>query len=234
MAIGPGTWDWGRALRPLILPAIASAGVLVLVGDPTYRFPLLALVLPLQVRAAAMGLGVGVPGSRVRRLFEAVGFAGFVAGWLLAFAAMAFGIAVAAFSLPVTTALLKQTLFVGAAGLVVGAWFWWPWYVGDVLDAWPRHGVRIATASGNRWDRLFLSWRMQRLAASGRLRWRGFAATGLVIAVVVLASAAGAYGGWLARLVEAACVLALPVLHLHAVAAAHALCTLWAQRDAID
>ncbi len=234
MAVGPGTWDWGRALRPLILPAIASAGVLVLVDDPTYRFPLLALVLPFHVRGAALGLGLGAPGSRVRRLFEAVGFAGFVAGWLLAFSAVAFGIAVAAFSLPVTTTLLKQTLFIGAAALVVGAWFWWPWYVGDALDAWPRHGVRIATASGNRWDRLFLSWRMQRMAASGRLRWRGFAATGLVIAVVVLASAAGAYGGWLARLVEAACVLALPVLHLHAVASAHALCTLWGQRDAID
>ena len=234
MAVGPGTWDRGRALRPLILPAIASAGVLVLVGDPTYRFPLLALVLPLHVRGAALGLGLGAPGSRVRRLFEAVGFAGFVTGWLLAFSAVAFGIAVAAFSLPVTTALLKQTLFVGAAGLVLGAWFWWPWYVGDALSAWPRHGVRIATASGNRWDRLFLSWRMQRMAASGRLRWRGFAATGLVVAVVVLASAAGAYGGWLARLVEAASVLALPVLHLHAVASAHALCTLWGQRDAID
>ena len=234
MAVGPGTWDWGRALRPLLLPAIASAGVLVLAGDPTYRFPLLALVLPLQVRAAAAGLGVGAPGSKVRWLFEALGFAGFVAGWLLAFAAVAFGIAVAAFSLPVTTALVKQALFVGAAALVVGAWFWWPWYVGDALSAWPRHGVRIATASGNRWDRLFLSWRMQRMAASGRLRWRGFATTGLVIAVVVLASTMGAYEGWLARLAEAACVLTLPVLHLHAVASAHALCTLWAQRDAID
>lgn len=216
-----------------MLPALVSAGVLVLVEDPTYRFPLLALVLPLQVRAAAAGLGLGAPGSRLRWVFEAVGFAGFVAGWLLAFSAVAFGVAVAAFSLPVTTTLLKQTLLVGAGALIVGAWFWWPWYIGDVLAAWPRHGVRIATASGNRWDRLFLSWRMQRMAASGGLRWRGFAATGMVIGVVVLASTAGAYGGWLARVMEAACVLALPVLHLHVVASAHALCILWAERDTI-
>ena len=106
---------------------------------------------------------------------------------------MAFGVATALFSVPVTTALLRQVLFAGAAGLVLGAWFWWPWYVGDALAAWPRHGVRVATASGNRWDRLFLSWRMQRMATSGRLRWRGFVATGLVIGIVVLASAMGAY-----------------------------------------
>lgn len=229
--VGKDTSAWRRALRPLVLPALASAGVLVLVEDPTYRFPLLALVLPLQVRGAAAGLGLGAPGSGLRRVFEAVGFAGFVAGWLLAFSAVAFGVAVAAFSPPVTTTLLKQTLLVGAGALIVGAWFWWPWYVGDVLAAWPRQGVRIATASGNRWDRLFLSWRMQRMAASGGLRRRGFAATGMVIGVVVLASTAGAYGGLPVRVMEAACVLALPVLHLHAVASAHALCILWAERD---
>ena len=233
MEFGPGTWEWHRALRPLVVPAVASAGVLALVGDPTYRFPLLALVLPLQVRGAAAGLGVGAQGSRLRCVFEAIGFAGFVAGWLLAFSAVAFGVAVAVFSLPATTALLKQTLFVGAAGLILGAWFWWPWYVGDALAAWPRHGVRIATASGNRWDRLFLSWRMQRMAASGRLRWRGFGATGLVIAVVVLASAMGAYEGWPARVVEGICVLILPALHLAAVAAAHALCVVWSERSAV-
>ena len=233
VAFGPGTVDWRRALRPLVLPTVVSAGVLVLVSDPTYRFPLLALVLPLHIRGAASGLGLGASGSMVRGLFEAVGFAGFVAGWLLAFSAVAFGVAVAVFSLPVTTVLLKQTLFVGAGALIVGAWFWWPWYVGDVLAAWPRHGVRIATASGNRWDRLFLSWRMQRLAASGRLRWRGFGATGLVIGVVVVASAMGAYEGWPARGVEGVCVLVLPALHLAAVAAAHALCVVWSERAAL-
>ena len=224
---------WRRALVPLLLPTAAAALVLWLVADPTYRFPLLALLLPLHVRGAAAGLGVAAGGSKARWFFEAVGFAGFVAGWLVAFAAVAFGVAVALLSVPVTTALLRQTLFVGAAGLVLGAWFWWPWYVGDALAAWPRHGVRIATASGNRWDRLFLSWRMQRMAASRRLRWRGFGATGLVIGVVVLASAIGAYEGWPARGIEGVCVLALPALHLAAVASAHALCVVWSERSAV-
>lgn len=227
MAFGLDTTAWRWTPVPLLLPAIATAVVLILVGDPTYRFPLLALLLPLHVRGAAVALGVEARGSKTRWLFEAIGFAGFLAGWLLAFAAVAFGVAAALLSVPVTIALLKQTLLVGAAGLVLGAWFWWPWYVGDALAAWPRHGVRIATASGNRWDRLFLSWRMQRMAASGNLRWRGFAATGLVIGVVVLASATGAYEGWPARGLEGVCILILPVLHLVAVAAANALCALW-------
>ncbi len=228
--LGGDAGGWRRVLEPLLWPTAGAVAVLALIADPTYRFPLLALLLPLYVRAAAAGLGVAARGSKARWLFEAIGFAGFVAGWLLAFAAVAFGIAVAVFALPVTTALLKQTLFAGAAGLVLGAWFWWPWYVGDALAAWPRHGVRIATASGNRWDRLFLSWRMQRMAASGSLRRRGFIATGLVIGVVVLASSAGSYAGWLARVAEAACVLALPVLHLHLVASAQAICVLWWER----
>ncbi|MXW13607.1 MAG: hypothetical protein F4Z76_01605, partial [Rhodothermaceae bacterium] len=198
---GLETSAWRDAIVPLLPPTAAAALVLWLVADPTYRFPLLTLLLPLHVHGAAAGLGVAAHGSKARWFFEAVGFAGFAAGWLLAFAAVAFGVAVALFSVPVTTALLRQTLFVGAAGLLLGAWFWWPWYVGDALAAWPRHGVRIATASGIRWDRLFLSWRMQRMAASGRLRWRGFGATGLVIGVVVASSAMGAYEGWPARIV---------------------------------
>ncbi len=217
----------------MLLPAGATAVVLWLVADPTYRFPLLALLLPLHVRAAAVGLGVAARASKARLLFEAVGFAGFVAGWLLAFAAVAFGVAVALFSVPATTELLRQVLFVGAAGLVLGTWFWWPWYVGDALAAWPRRGVRIATASGNRWDRLFLSWRMQRMAASGRLRWRGFGATALVIGVVVLASAMGAYEGWPARAAEGICVLVLPALHVGLVGATQALCVLWSERGTI-
>ena len=233
VAFGLDTTAWRRAPVRLLLPTMATAVVLVLVGDPSYRLPLLALLLPLHVRGAAAALGVEARGSKTRRFFEAIGFAGFVAGWLLAFAAVAFGVAVAFFSVPVTTALLKQTLLVGAAGLVLGAWFWWPWYVGDALAAWPRHGVRIATVSGNRWDRLFLSWRLQRMAASGSLRWRGFAATSLVIGVVVLASATGAYEGWPARGVEGICILVLPALHLGAVAAAQALCVVWSERDRV-
>ena len=233
LVFGLDTTAWRRTLAPLLLPAAATAVVLWLVADPTYRFPLLALLLPLHVRGAAVGLGVAARASKTRLLFEAIGFAGFVAGWLLAFAALAFGAAVALFSVPVTTALLRQVLFVGAAGLVLGAWFWWPWYVGDALAAWPRHGVRIATASGNRWDRLLLSWRMRRMAASGRLRWRGFGGTALAIGVVVLASAMGAYDGWPARGVEGLCVLVLPALHLGLVRAAQALCVLWSERGTI-
>lgn len=218
--------------RPFLFPVAWCAVVAYFFEDPTYRFPLFAALLPGMQRAAARALGVQRRGdpSKTERFFVAVGFAGFVVGWLLLFAVLAFALIVGAFSLQGSAAVLQGALAAGAAGLVLAAWFWWPWYARDALDNWPRTDTHIWTASGNRWDRLFLAWRMQRLARSGRLRWRGFgAATGLVAAVTALA-AAGVLGRLVSVPVSLALIAALPFLHLVITREANALCEVWAQR----
>ena len=160
-------------------------------------------------------------------LLTTLGFAGFAVGWLLAFAILGFGLVVALFSVPPSGQLLKQTSFWAAGGLVLAAWFWWPWYAREVLARWPAHHVRIWTSSGNRWDRLYIAWRMQRMAESGHVRWRGFGATAGVIALVMVSTAAGPLDGWLFRAGEVGCVALLPWLHLVIVGAADALCGIW-------
>jgi len=220
-----------RELAPLVLPTVLAAIVVFAFRDPTYRFPLLALLLPLFLRGAAHALGVQIRISAVRWVFGTIGLAAFAVGWLLAISVLGFGLIVALFSVPPSSALLKQTSFWAAGGLVLAAWFWWPWYARGVLARWPMHGVRIWTSSGNRWDRLFIAWRMQRMAESGSLRWRGFGATTLVIALVMLATAAGTYNGLPARMGEVGCILLLPVLHLVIVGEADALCDLWNKWD---
>ena len=217
-------------LAPLILPTALAVIVVFAFRDPTYRLPLLALLLPWFLRGAAHVLGVGKRVSGVYWLFGTLGFAGFVVGWLLVIAALGFGLTVALFSIPPSSTLLKQTSFWAAGGLVLAAWFWWPWYARDVLARWPMHAVRIWTSSGNRWDKLFIGWRMQRMAESGSVRWRGFGATTLVIALVMVATAAGAYDGFPARLAEIVCVASLPFLHVVIVREADALCGLWSER----
>ena len=216
-------------LAPLVLPTALAVIVVFVFRDPTYRFPLLALLLPVFLRGAAIGLDVHKRVSRVRWLFSTFGFAAFVVGWLLVFAVLGFALIVAMFPVSPSAELLKQSSFCAAAGLVLAAWFWWPWYARDVLARWPMHGVRIWTSSGNRWDRLYIAWRMQRMAESGRVRWRGFGATALVIALVMVSTAAGTYEGLLARGVEVGCILLLPLLHLVIVGEADALCGLWSK-----
>ena len=213
-----------------LVPPTALAVLVVLVfRDPTYRFVLLALLLPVFLHGAAVALGVHKRTSRVRWVFGTLGFAGFLVGWLLAIAVFGFGLVVAVFSVPPSSDLLKQSSFWAAAGLVLAAWFWWPWYARDVLARWPKHGVRIWTSSGNRWDRLYIAWRMQRMAESGSVRWRGFGATAAVVALVMVSTAAGAYDGLLARGVEVGCILPLPLLHLVIVGEADVLCGLWSE-----
>ena len=219
-----------RALAPLVLPMALAAIILFVFRDPTYRFPLLALLLPLFLRGAAHVLGVHKRTSVVRWLFSTFGFAAFAVGWLLTFAILGFGLIVALFPVSPSAELLKQSSFCAAAGLVLAAWFWWPWYARDVLARWPMHGVRIWTSSGNRWDRRYIAWRMQRMAESGSVRWRGFGATASVIVLVMVSTAAGTYDGLLARGVEAGCILLLPLLHLVVVAEADVVCGLWSKR----
>ena len=217
-------------LAPLVFPTALAVIVIFVVRDPTYRFPLLALLLPWFLRGAAHVLDVQKRVSGVHWAFVTLGFAAFAVGWLLAFAVLGFGLVVALFSVAPSGELLKQSSFWAAAGLVLAAWFWWPWYARDVLARWPRHGVRIWTSSGNRWDRLYIAWRMQQMAESGSVRWRGFAATTGVIGLVMISTSAGPFDGWLFRAGELGCVALLPWLHLVIVGKADALCGVWNRR----
>ncbi len=219
-----------NTIRYLAPPTVLAGAFTFLVSDPTYRFPLIAFVLPMFVRGAAKALGMGkdtTDDSRVGRFFVMVGFAGFVVGWLLVFAILVFTAAIGMFSVSGSADVLKVAMVLAAAGFVVAAWFWWPWYVRDELASWPRHDVRVWTSSSNRWDRLYLSWRMQQLAESGELRWRGFAATVGAVACVFALAATGAYAGMIARGAEILLVLALPLAHAFVVSEANALCERW-------
>lgn len=224
-----------KAVRHLAAPTVLTGVFTFLVSDPTYRFPLVALVLPMFVRGAAKALEVGkdtTDDSRVGRFFVMVGFAGFVVGWLLVFAILAFTAAVGLFSVSGSADILKVAMTLAALGFVVAAWFWWPWYVRDELANWPRHDVRVWTSSSNRWDRLHLSWRMQQFAESADLRAYGFMATAGVVVCVFALAAVGAYAGMLARGAEVLLVLALPVAHAVVVRHADALCGRWAAERA--
>ena len=221
-----------KAIRHLAPPTVLAGAFTFLVSDPTYRFPLIAFVLPMFVRGAAKALGMGkdtTDDSRVGRFFVMVGFAGFVVGWLLVFAILAFTAAIGLFSVSGSADVLKVAMTLAAVGFVVAAWFWWPWYVRDELASWPRHDVRVWTSSSNRWDRLYLSWRMQQFAESQDLRAYGFMATSGVVVSVFALAAVGAYSGVLARGAEVVLVLALPVAHAFVVRAANALCERWAE-----
>ena len=218
------------AIRHLAPPTVLAGAFTVLVSDPTYRFPLIAFVLPMFVRGAAKALDVGkdtTDDSRVGRFFVMVGFSGFVVGWLLVFAILVFTAAVGLFSVSGSADVLKVAMVLAAAGFAVAAWFWWPWYVRDELASWPRQPVRVWASSSNRWDRLYLSWRMQQFAESGELRWRGFVATVGAVACVFALAATGAYAGFLARAAEVLLVLALPLAHAFLVREADALCQRW-------
>lgn len=159
-----------------------------------------------------------------------MGFAGFIVGWLLTFGVVGFVIAVGVFDGEPSGDLLKQIMFAAAVGLILAAWFIWPWYAREVLANWPRQDVRIWTSSGNRWDRVFTAWRLQQMAASGAIRWRGFGATALVVACLVVSAAVGANDGIVARLAEVGALLLLPPAHVMIVLEAAALCDRWTQR----
>ena len=216
-----------RLLPPVVLGFI----VLTLAKDPTFRFPLLALVLPFFLRGAAAASGIQKEGpSATAQAFTTIGFAAFVTGWLLTLGVVGFVVAVGVFDAEPSADLLKRIMLFAATGLVLAAWFLWPWYARLVLPNWPRQDVRIWTSSGNRWDRVFTGWRLQQLAASGAVRWRGFGATALVLICVMGSAATGVYEGLVVRLAELGCLLLLPFLHLVIVRDAHALCRLWAAR----
>ena len=223
-----------RALLPLVVPVALAVLVVVVFRDPTYRFPVLAFLLPIFLRGAAAAAGIYDRGGRpsfTARVFSTLGFAGFVVGWLLTFAVVGFVIAVGVFDGEPSGDLLEGIMLVAAAGLVLAAWFLWPWYAREVLANWPRQDVRIWTSSGNRWDRVFTGWRLQQMAAAGAIRWRGFGATALVVACLVVLAAVGVTHGVVARLAEVAALVLLIPAHLVIVLEAHALCDRWAARS---
>ena len=222
-----------RALLPLVVPVALAVLTIILLRDPTYRFPLLAFLLPLFLRGTATAAGIYDRRRRpslTARVFSTLGFAGFIVGWLLTFAIIGFVIAVGLLDREPSGDLLKGVIFVAAAGLILAAWFLWPWYAREVLANWPRQDVRIWTSSGNRWDRVFTAWRLQQMAASGAIRWRGFGATALAIVTVMAAAALGTSEGPLARITEVVMVAFLPFVHLAIVQEARALCDRWAER----
>ncbi|MDE0660720.1 MAG: hypothetical protein F4029_00725 [Gammaproteobacteria bacterium] len=222
-----------RALLAFVVPVAVAALAIVLLRDPTYRFPVLAFLLPLFLRGAGTAAGIydrRRKPSLTARIFSTLGFAGFVVGWLLTFAVVGFVIAVGLFEGEPSGDLLEGIMFVAAAGLVLAAWFLWPWYAREVLANWPRQGVRIWTSSGNRWDRVFTGWRLQQMAASGAIRWRGFAATALVVACLMVLAAIGVTDGILARLAEVGALVLLIPAHVMVVLEAHALCERWTER----
>ena len=232
MGSRPLTFFTSRALLPLVVPVALAVLAIILLRDPTYRFPVLAFLLPLFLRGAATAAGIYDRRTRpslTARVFSTLGFAGFVVGWLLTFAVIGFVIAVAVFAREPSGDLLKQIMFVAAGGLVLAAWFFWPWYAREVLANWPRHDFRIGTSSGNRWDRVFTDWQLQQMAHSGAIRWRGFGATALVVFCLVALAAVGATDGILARLVEVGFVLLLPPAHVVIVLQANALCEVWSE-----
>lgn len=221
-----------RALVRLLVPIVLAVLAVLLFQDPTYRLPVLTLLLPLFVRGAAASVGLYEPRDRPSvtvRVFSTLGFAAFVVGWLLVFAVVGFVIAVGVFGQEPSGDLLRGVLFGAAAGLVLAAWFLWPWYAREVLSNWPRQELRIWTASGNRWDRVFAAWRLQQMAASAGTQWRGFGATALVISMLMVLAAIGVNEGVLTRLVEIGALLMLALAHLMIVVEAHALCERWSE-----
>ncbi len=222
-----------RALLPFVVPVALAVLVIAVLRDPTYRFPVLAFLLPFFLRGAATAAGIYDRKTRpplTARVFSTLGFAGFVVGWLLTFTVIGFVIAVGVFDGEASGDLLKRIMFVAAAGLVLVSWFLWPWYAREVLANWPRQAVRIWTSSGNRWDKVFTAWRLQQLAASGAIRWRGFGASALVVVCLVVLTAVGVDDGIVARLAEVGLLLLLPPAHVMIVLEAHALCGRWAER----
>ena len=231
----PATLLKPRTILPFLVPVALAGLTILLLRDPTYRFPLLAFSLPFFLRGAATAVGLNdrrPKSSIAARVFSTLGFAGFVVGWLLTFAVVGFALAVGVLSREPSGDLLKLLMFIAAAELVVVAWFLWPWYAREVLWNWTRRDVRIWTSSGNRWDRLSLAWRLQQkqMAESGGIRWRGFGATALVVASLMVLAAVGVSDGVAARLAEVAVLLLLPPLHMTIVVSANALCNRWAER----
>lgn len=217
---------------PMLVPIVLGVIVILVSQDPTYRFPLLTLVLPAFVRGGAASAGLYDRRERPSvtvRVFSTLGFAAFVVGWLLVFAVVGFVFAMGVFDQEPSGDLLRRVLFVGAAGLILAAWFLWPWYAREVLANWPRQELRIWTASGNRWDRMFTAWRLQQMAASPGTRWRGFGATVWVLCGVMALAVLGVYQGVLVRLVEVAVLLLLAPAHVMIVVEARALCGRWAE-----
>ncbi len=224
-------------LVPFWIPVMLALAVVLIVDDPTERYPLLGIVLPLFLRGAAIVLGLydrSDSGSKLHWVLNMFRFAIFIVGWTLILAIVSVAIAVSILSLELTTLVMKRAILLSASGFIMAAWLWWPNYAKAVLPEWPWHDVRIWVQSSNRWDLVLRSFRMRQAAKESNTWWRGFfGVTGLVVLIMTL-STLGVYRGAIVVVMELlGVILLLPILHLVIVAQGHKLCIAWTKVQSV-
>lgn len=229
--------ELARDLAPFSLPVILTLAVVLLVDDPSERYPLLVFVLPLFLRSAAIVLGLYDPsgsGSKLNRVLNMFRFAAVVIGWTVILSIVSVAIAVNLLSFELTTTVMKRAILLSVSGFVMAAWLWWPNYAKSILADWPWHEVRIWVPSSNRWDVMFRSFRMRQMLQPSSTWWRGFCGVASLAVLIMALSALGVYQGTVVVLTEflAATVL-LPMLHLVIVRAAHNVCLTWDKEHSV-
>lgn len=229
--------ELARDLAPFSSPVILAVAVVLLVDDPTERYPLLVFVLPLFLRSAAIVLGLhdhSRSGSKLNWVLNMFKFSAVVIGWTVIFAIISVAIAVNLLSFELTATVMKRAIPLSAWGFVMAAWLWWPNYAKTILADWPWHEVRIWVPSSNRRDMMLRSFRIRQIVQPSSTWWRGFCGVAILSFVIMALSALGAYQGTIVVLTEflAATVL-LPILHLVIVRAAHKVCLTWAKEQSV-
>lgn len=229
--------ELARDLAPFSSPVILAVAVVLLVDDPTERYPLLVFVLPLFLRSAAIVLGLhdhSRSGSKLNWVLNMFKFSAVVIGWTVIFAIISVAIAVNLLSFELTATVVKRAILLSASGFVMAAWLWWPNYAKTILADWPWHEVRIWVPSSNRRDMMLRSFRMRQIVQPSSTWWRGFCGVAILSFVIMALSALGAYQGAIVVLTEflAATVL-LPILHLVIVRAAHKVCLTWGKEQSV-
>lgn len=211
-------------VRAWWLPCVTGVAAVLLIVDPTMRYTILVATLPLLQRGTLQLRGLELPKplrTRTPWLFHVASFTLVVVGWTVMFTILVMAVAHTVFGVYFSFDSMKQSILGGCLTFVIAAWFWWPYYVVALLDAWPRHDKRVFVKSSNRWDTLLEAWRLRRQSAQ---KWPGFLAVSGVAAAVVGTSAAGAWEGIFATLIGIAGVALLVPLNWIAVREAHALC----------
>jgi hypothetical protein len=143
----------GRLLGAFLGPMAGTVAVLLVVDDPTYRLPLLVLMLPLYQRGAGIAIGIyELSGEgRLTRLLSQIRFALMVCGWTLIFG-IAWMMLLGFAGKPLTPEVSKISMLLTSVCYVVAGWFWWPYYARPVLAEWPKSAGRIYVKSSRRFD----------------------------------------------------------------------------------
>lgn len=205
---------------------MASSSAIAWLDDPVYRFLILVLSLPLHVRGAAITIGLELPRTArggLRWTHYVLSFAGMVAGWLIAFAALG-SVVMTLVGVALTTEAVKALFLAGPLGFIAAAWRWWPYYARFVLSAWPSQEGRIHVRAGNAWDAALTAQRMAPRSLKDPVRGRGFlGVTSVVMLVVGLAAAGALQSPITAGLDIVAAAFLLPLIHVVIVRAAEEL-----------